>query len=228
MAKQHAHLSDEALVALVARGDETALAELYDRVSGIAYGLALRVLRDERLAEDAVQEAFATAVRKRRSFRGDGPLEAWRWRIVLNAARLDLRRSLPVAEYDEPAAANGHPEPYGVKYWEIGNENYGNGHYGSNWEADNHADKIRADRGANRCYEPEHLPQLEAEVVRITVTELRKRELETLPFERVSPSVEAISPVSMSCLKRRRSSLTFASGAQGFESSSCPASRGAR
>jgi Cellulose binding domain/Fibronectin type III domain len=30
---------------------------------------------------------------------------------------------------------------YGVKYWEIGNENYGNGHYGSSWEADDHADK---------------------------------------------------------------------------------------
>ena len=30
---------------------------------------------------------------------------------------------------------------YGVTYWTIGNENYGNGHYGSAWEADNHADK---------------------------------------------------------------------------------------
>ncbi|MBO3745851.1 cellulose binding domain-containing protein [Streptosporangiaceae bacterium NEAU-GS5] len=30
---------------------------------------------------------------------------------------------------------------YGVKYWTIGNENYGNGLYGANWEADNHADK---------------------------------------------------------------------------------------
>jgi hypothetical protein len=30
---------------------------------------------------------------------------------------------------------------YGAKYWEIGNENYGNGHYGADWEADNHADK---------------------------------------------------------------------------------------
>ncbi|GAB3413688.1 cellulose binding domain-containing protein [Flindersiella endophytica] len=30
---------------------------------------------------------------------------------------------------------------YGVKYWEIGNELYGNGHYGAEWEADNHADK---------------------------------------------------------------------------------------
>jgi hypothetical protein len=30
---------------------------------------------------------------------------------------------------------------YGVKYWEIGNEVYGNGHYGSGWENDTHADK---------------------------------------------------------------------------------------
>jgi hypothetical protein len=30
---------------------------------------------------------------------------------------------------------------YGVKYWEIGNEVYGNGHYGSQWENDTHADK---------------------------------------------------------------------------------------
>ncbi len=30
---------------------------------------------------------------------------------------------------------------YGAKYWEIGNELYGNGHYGADWEADNHADK---------------------------------------------------------------------------------------
>ncbi len=30
---------------------------------------------------------------------------------------------------------------YGVKYWTIGNENYGNGHYGSAWEADDHPDK---------------------------------------------------------------------------------------
>jgi hypothetical protein len=30
---------------------------------------------------------------------------------------------------------------YGAKFWEIGNELYGNGHYGANWEADNHADK---------------------------------------------------------------------------------------
>lgn len=46
---------------------------------------------DAELGREAVQEAFATAVRKRRRFRGEGPLEAWVWRIVINAAR-DARR----------------------------------------------------------------------------------------------------------------------------------------
>lgn len=52
------HLSDEAVVALVARSDEVALGELYDRYGAAAYSLARRVLRDASLAEDAVQEAF--------------------------------------------------------------------------------------------------------------------------------------------------------------------------
>jgi RNA polymerase sigma factor (sigma-70 family) len=58
MTRDLAHLSDEALVALVARADEPALAELYDRFGRVAYGLAFKILRDRSLAEDAVQDAF--------------------------------------------------------------------------------------------------------------------------------------------------------------------------
>ncbi|MCK2213671.1 cellulose binding domain-containing protein [Actinomadura sp. ATCC 31491] len=38
---------------------------------------------------------------------------------------------------------------YGIKLWEIGNENYGNGHYGTAWEADDHADKSPAEYARN-------------------------------------------------------------------------------
>jgi RNA polymerase sigma-70 factor, ECF subfamily len=43
-------------------------------------------------ASDVVQEAFALALRRRASWRGEGPLEAWLWRLVLNAARDAERR----------------------------------------------------------------------------------------------------------------------------------------
>src|SRR5688572_15201327 len=104
MAKQHAHLSDEALVALVARGDETALAELYDRVSGIAYGLALRVLRDERLAEDAVQEGFLGVWRTAAAFRAErAKASTWILTLVHRRAvdlvrREERRRAEPLTD----------------------------------------------------------------------------------------------------------------------------------
>lgn len=72
--------------------------------------IAASVTGDRDRARDAVQEAFATAMCKRHSFRGEGPLEAWVWRIVLNAARSDARRSVPTVDDEEPAAVNGQPE----------------------------------------------------------------------------------------------------------------------
>jgi RNA polymerase sigma factor (sigma-70 family) len=72
--------------------------------------IAVSVIGDAERGRDAVQEAFATAVSKRRSFRGTGPLEAWVWRIVINTARSDARRPVPAVDHDERAATNGHPE----------------------------------------------------------------------------------------------------------------------
>jgi RNA polymerase sigma factor (sigma-70 family) len=111
MRKQHAHLSDEALVALVARGDEDALAELYDRVSRIAYGLALRVLRDERHAEDAVQEAFLQVWRSAATFRAErAKASTWILTLVHRRAvdlvrREERRQAEPLTDEGETAQA---------------------------------------------------------------------------------------------------------------------------
>jgi RNA polymerase sigma-70 factor (ECF subfamily) len=58
--------------------------------------VAVAALRDEERAVDAVQEAFASAVQKRSKFRGEGPLEAWVWRMVVNAALKERGRSRPL------------------------------------------------------------------------------------------------------------------------------------
>ncbi|SRR5712691_5277179 len=49
------------------------------------------LLRDGEAALDVVQDGFALALRRRGSFRGEGNVEAWLWRIVLNVARDRLR-----------------------------------------------------------------------------------------------------------------------------------------
>jgi RNA polymerase sigma factor (sigma-70 family) len=69
--------------------------------------VATAISGDRELGYEAVQEGFALAVRRRADFRGEGSLEAWLWRIVLNAARSQRRRSDQVLPADPPAG-NGH------------------------------------------------------------------------------------------------------------------------
>jgi RNA polymerase sigma factor (sigma-70 family) len=61
--------------------------------------VATAIVGDSERGSDAVQEAFGSALRKRKSFRGEGSLEAWLWRLVVNQARDELRasRRVPVA-----------------------------------------------------------------------------------------------------------------------------------
>src|SRR5579863_8729581 len=97
MSRQLAHLSDEALVLLAARSEESALAELYDRYGRTAYGLALRILRDRALAEDAVQEAFLTVWRTASKFVPErGKASTWILTLVhrraVDAVRREERR----------------------------------------------------------------------------------------------------------------------------------------
>ncbi len=62
--------------------------------------VAAAITSSEATAAEAVQEAFLRLLRSRESYRGDGPVEAWVWRTVVNEAkRLAARQegTLPVA-----------------------------------------------------------------------------------------------------------------------------------
>jgi RNA polymerase sigma-70 factor, ECF subfamily len=65
------------------------------------------IVGDDATGRDAVQEAFAQAVKKRASFRGEATLEAWVWRIVINEA-LALRRRRAL-EYQWPTSNGTAP-----------------------------------------------------------------------------------------------------------------------
>ncbi len=66
---------------------------------------AAGIVGDEEAGRDAVQDAFAKLVRKRRRFRGDGSLEAWAWRFVVNAARDARPRHSHVSDAPEQVAS---------------------------------------------------------------------------------------------------------------------------
>lgn len=77
--------ADSELAVAMAAGSQDALALLYDRYSGLAYGIALRVLGDPGRAEDAVQEAFLNVWNRAGAFDpARGSLRSWLLTAVRN------------------------------------------------------------------------------------------------------------------------------------------------
>lgn len=68
------------------------------------YRVAFGMLRDRERAHDAVQEAFARAVRKRSGFRGSGSLRGWVWRSLTRICLDEIRAPQPRA-HSEPSDA---------------------------------------------------------------------------------------------------------------------------
>ena len=71
--------------------------------------VATAIAGDEESGADAVHDAFVQAVRKRRSYRGEGPLEAWLWRLVVNAAK----KCVPLMEPGEFDGLEAHENGFG-------------------------------------------------------------------------------------------------------------------
>jgi RNA polymerase sigma factor (sigma-70 family) len=73
--------------------------------------VATAVTGEEGLGADAVHDAFVQAVRKRRSFRNEGPLDAWLWRMVVNAAKKRVPRLEPTQVEATDLHENGFGDP---------------------------------------------------------------------------------------------------------------------
>jgi len=102
---------DAALIArLRAKGEDAAnaMADLYDRYSGIVYGVALRVLADTTAAEDVLQEVFLQLWRRPQVFDAErGRLAPWLAVIARNRAIDVVRKRQQQEDIDELPISSG-------------------------------------------------------------------------------------------------------------------------
>ncbi len=93
---------------VAATGDDGALSALYDRYAGMVYAMGLRLLGDRSLAEDLVQDVFASVWGKAESFDpSKASFTTWIYRIARNRGTdLDRRRR------SRPASAGSDPLVY--------------------------------------------------------------------------------------------------------------------
>jgi RNA polymerase sigma-70 factor (ECF subfamily) len=93
----HAHpseISDNELLNAVARGDEQALAGIYDRYRLILFGLILRILHDRQEAEEVLQETFLQVWRRAGDF-DEARGRPFTWLVTIARSRaLDRLRVL--------------------------------------------------------------------------------------------------------------------------------------
>jgi len=82
-----------AIIARLKAGDEIALEKIFNLYSGKLYNVALRILKDQSDAQEAIQDVFMTAFRKADSFQGTSQFSTWLYRLTVNAALGRIRRS---------------------------------------------------------------------------------------------------------------------------------------
>ena len=99
--------SDMSLLSRVMAKDQQAMTILFDRYAGMAYSVALRVLKDTGQAQDVMQEVFFQIWREPDSYvQGRGSLGAWLAVVTRNRAVDVLRRRKPSDPVDSVVLAS--------------------------------------------------------------------------------------------------------------------------
>jgi RNA polymerase sigma-70 factor (ECF subfamily) len=95
-------MDEQALIGSARKGDARAFNQLVLRYQSMAYNVAYRILSDPDAAADATQDAFLSAFRAMRKFRG-GSFKAWLLRIVTNACydQLRVKQRRPTSSLDD-------------------------------------------------------------------------------------------------------------------------------
>lgn len=105
--------SSEDLLLRVARGDEDAFSQLYDRVAPTVWGVARRVLRDSALAEDVTQEVLVEVWRKASRFDPQrGSALAWVTTLAHRRAVDRVRSEHATARREQLVSDRSVPAPY--------------------------------------------------------------------------------------------------------------------
>ena len=94
-------MDEKALILAAQKADVTAFNQLVHAYQTLVYRTAYRVLGDSAAAEDATQDAFISAFKHLRDYRG-GSFKAWLLRIVTNACydQLRVKQRRPTASLD--------------------------------------------------------------------------------------------------------------------------------
>jgi RNA polymerase sigma-70 factor (ECF subfamily) len=93
---------DEQLLDRVAKGDQQAMGQIFDRYSRLVYSVAFRVLSDSGHAEDVLQDVFFKVWREPHTFlKGRGSLGAWLAVVARNRAIDALRRRKPTDSVED-------------------------------------------------------------------------------------------------------------------------------
>lgn len=84
---------DPKVVGRAKRGDKEAFTTLVLSLGDRLYSVAYRMLRDSGRAEDAVQQAFLIAWRELPKLRDETRLEAWLYKLLVNACYAEIRHT---------------------------------------------------------------------------------------------------------------------------------------